>query len=117
MANTVRSRKSKGKKLQKEVQNLLLEKTNHIGLVDGDIQNTIMGESGRDIKLSPAAENVIPFDIECKNTESLNVWNALTQAEENTKSNRIPLLVFRRNRSKTYAVIELEKLLDLLYKK
>jgi len=107
----------KVKKLQKEVQNLLLEKTNHIGLVDGDIQNTIMGESGRDIKLSPAAENVIPFDIECKNTESLNVWNALTQAEENTKSNRIPLLVFRRNRSKTYAVIELEKLLDLLYKK
>lgn len=110
-----RSAKNKGKRLQKEVQKLLLETTHKYGLMDGDIQNTIMGEAGRDIKLSPAAEKVIPFDIECKNQEKLNFWSAIQQAEDNTKEGRIPLLVFRKNNAKTYAVIELEKLLKLLY--
>lgn len=112
-----RSAKNKGKRLQKQVQQLLLEKTGHTGLVDGDIENTVMGESGRDIKLSPAAEKVIPFDIECKNQEKLNIWSALTQARDNTKDGRIPMLVFSKNRSDIYAVIQLEKLLDLLYSK
>jgi len=112
-----RSRKNKGKRLQKEVQKLLLEKTHKYGLVDGDIQNTIMGESGRDIKLSPAAEKIIPFDIECKNQEHINIWGAIGQAEENTKDGRIPLLIFRKNHSEKYAVIKLETLLDLLYSK
>ena len=44
-----------------------------------------MGESGRDIRLSPSAEKVVPFDIECKNTEKINIWSALEQAEKNTK--------------------------------
>ena len=112
-----RSAKNKGKRLQKHVQKILLEKTEHIGLIEGDITNTIMGESGRDIRLSPAAENVIPFDIECKNQEHLNIWSAIQQAEDNTKEGRIPMLVFSKNRSKTYAVVELDKLLDLLYSK
>ena len=112
-----RSAKNKGKRLQKIVQQLLLEKTQPIGLVEGDISNTIMGQSGRDIILSPAAEKVIPFDIECKNQEKLNIWSAIQQAEDNTKEGRIPMLVFSKNRSKTYCVVELSKLLDLLYSK
>ena len=110
-----RSAKNKGKKLQKQVQQLLLEFTQSIGLVEGDITNTIMGEAGRDIKLSPAGEKVIPFDIECKNTETLNIFAALKQAEKNTQEGRIPLLVFKKNRSKIYAAIEFEKLLLLLF--
>ena len=115
MANTVRSRKSKGKKLQKEVQTLLLEKTEKFGLVDGDIRNAIMGESGIDLKLSPAAEKIIPFDIECKNQEKINVWSAISQAEENSKLGRIPLTVFRRNRSKTYCIIEINDLFKIVF--
>ena len=110
-----RSAKNKGKRLQREVQKLLFEATHKYGLQDGDIQNTIMGEAGRDIKLSPAAEQVIPFDIECKNQEKLNVWDALKQAQDNTKEGRIPLLIFRKNNAKTYAVIEFDKLIKLLY--
>lgn len=113
----IRSRKNKGKRLQKYVQSLLLEKTKSFGLVEGDIQNTVMGESGRDIKLSPAAETVIPFDIECKNTEKINIWSAIQQAENNCKEGRIPMVIFSKNYSKTYAVIELDKLLNLLYQK
>jgi hypothetical protein len=110
-----RSAKNKGKRLQKEVQKLLLEATHKFGLVDGDIQNTIMGESGRDIKLSPAAEKIIPFDIECKNQENIQIWSAIQQAQDNTKEGRIPLLVFRKNNTKAYAVIEFDKLIKLLY--
>ncbi len=73
-----------------------------------------MGESGRDINLSPKAEETIPWDIECKNTEKLNIWGALEQAKTNAKENRIPLLVFRRNRSKTYCVLEFEQLLRIV---
>ena len=110
-----RSAKNKGKRLQKEVQKLLFEATHHYGLQDGDIQNTIMGQSGRDILLSPAAEKVIPFDIECKNTETLNITGAIEQAESNTKTGRIPLVIFRKNRSKTYAIINFKELLNLLF--
>ena len=76
-----------------------------------------MGQSGRDISLSPAAEKIIPFDVEVKNQEKLNIWSAINQAESNTKEGRIPMVVFTRNRSKTYAVIEFDKLTDLLYEK
>lgn len=115
MAMTIRSRKNKGKKLQKKVQQLLLEKTRPIGLVDGDIENTIMCEAGRDIKLSPAAEKVIPFDIECKNTEIFNRNLAIEQAENNSKEGRIPLVVFKKNHSEIYSIIKLENLLKLLF--
>jgi len=101
-----RSCKAKGKRLQKNVQIFLLEKYKPLGLVEGDIENAIMGEHGRDIKLSPAAERLIPYDIECKNTENFNRNSAIQQAEHNTKKGRIPVVVFKRNHSKTYAIIK-----------
>ena len=107
-----RSRKAKGRNLQNAVRDLLIK---HYGwaLVE-DIHPAIMGESGRDIKLSPLAERKIPFDIECKNCESLNIWSALKQTEENTKDGRIPLLIFKRNHTDIYACIKFERLLELL---
>ena len=84
------------------------------GLSKEDISPAIMGESGTDIKLSAHAKLVIPFDIECKYQERLNVWSAMSQAEINSEKDRIPLVVFRRNRSKTYAVLEFDKLLELI---
>jgi len=110
-----RSAKAKGRRLQDAVKKLLME--TYTSLREGDIKTAVMGESGRDIILSPAAEDEIPFDIEAKNQEKLSIWSALEQAESNQKEGRIPLLVFKRNRSKTYAVLEFEKLLELLNKK
>lgn len=112
-----RSAKAKGRRLQQSVRDLLLEKTEKFGLVDGDIESISMGVSGEDIKLSPAAEKIIPFSFECKNQEKINIWSAIQQAESNTKNGRISMVVFTRNRSKTYAVIQLDKLMDLLYEK
>jgi len=109
----VSSKKAKGRRLQNEIVESLYKAYD---LRDGDIKPAIMGESGIDVKLSPAAEDVIPFDIEAKNQETTSIWGWLKQAAENTKKGRIPLLIFKRNNSKTYAVIEWNKLLTLLNK-
>jgi len=112
-----RSSKNKGQRLQKEVVTTLRNKYGYDkGLTDfeGDIQANPMGNSGVDIKLSPTANKTIPFDIECKNTEKASVWQWIKQAETNTKPGRVPLVVFRRNRSKTYAIIDFERLLNLI---
>ena len=72
-----------------------------------------MGDSGEDILLSPAARKLFPFSTECKNQEKLNIWSSLEQAETNS-GNHIPIVIFKRNRSKTYVALEFEKLLELL---
>ena len=107
-----RSAKNKGKRLQNTVRDILLE-TFKEDLEPDDIRSQIMGMSGEDIVLSPAARKVFPFSVECKNQEKLNIWSALEQAEENS-GNHAPLVIFKRNRSKTYAVLEFEELLQLL---
>lgn len=110
-----RSSKAKGRRLQQIVAKSFEEASGV--LQSGDIKTAIMGEQGRDIILSPAAEQVIPFDIECKNVERLDLWGSIEQAETNASGERIPLLVFKRNRSDVYCVLKLDHLLKLLYSK
>ena len=106
-----RSAKNKGKRLQNSFRDLLLETFNQ--LEPDDIRSAIMGESGEDIKLSPAARKLIPYSFECKNQEKLNIWDSLNQAEENS-GDYSPVLIFKRNRSKTYAVINVQKFIELI---
>ena len=106
-----RSAKNKGKRLQNNVRDLLLETFNQ--LEPDDVRSAIMGEQGEDIKLSPAARRLIPYSFECKNQEALNIWSSLQQAEENS-GDYDPVLIFKRNRSKTYAVINIEKFIELI---
>jgi len=107
-----RSAKNKGARLQNEVRDLLLE--SFPSLEPDDIKCAIMGESGEDIKLSPAARRAIPYSIECKNQEKISIWAALKQAEENCKVGTVPLLVFRRNNAETYATIKMSDFLKLI---
>ena len=106
-----RSAKNKGKRLQNKVRDLILEKFDK--LEPDDVRSITMGDSGEDILLSPAARRLFPFSVECKNQEKLNIWSALEQAEENS-GDHTPLVIFKRNRSKTYAVLEFGKLLEML---
>ena len=106
-----RSAKNKGKRLQNKIRDLILEKFDI--LESDDVRSITMGDSGEDILLSPVARKVFPFSVECKNQEKLNIWSALEQAEENS-GNHTPLVIFKRNRTKTYAVLEFDKLLELL---
>jgi hypothetical protein len=106
-----RSAKNKGKRLQNKVRDLILEKFNQ--LEPDDVRSVTMGESGEDILLSPAARKLFPFSTECKNQEKLNIWSSLEQAETNS-GKHIPIVIFKRNRTKTYVALEFEKLLELL---
>ena len=107
-----RSAKNKGKRLQNTVRDILLE-TFKEDLEPDDVKSAVMGDSGEDIQLSPAARKLIPYSIECKNQEKLNIWSSLEQAEDNSKEST-PVLIFKRNRSKTYAVIEFKEFVELI---
>ena len=106
-----RSAKNKGKRLQNNVRDLILEKFTQ--LEPDDVRSTTMGDSGEDVLLSPAARKLFPFSVECKNQEKLNIWSSLEQAEENAEKGK-PVLVFKRNRSKTYAVLQIEDFIELI---
>ena len=106
-----RSAKNKGKRLQNKIRDLILEKFD--SLEPDDVRSITMGDSGEDILLSPAARRLFPYSVECKNQEKINIWSSLEQAEENS-GKHTPLVIFKRNRSKTYAVLEFDKLLELL---
>ena len=106
------SGKAKGRRLQNKIRDVLLE---HFSdkLEPDDIRSQIMGMSGEDIVLSPAARKLIPYSFECKNQEKLNIWSSLEQAESNS-GDYPPVLIFKRNRSKTYVTIELDEFLKLI---
>ena len=108
-----KSAKAKGRKLQNFVVEELRKA--YPELEDDDIKAQIMGVSGEDVVLSPLAKRLIGLSFECKNQERLNLWDSLSQAENNCEE-RTPVLVFKRNRSKTYAAIPFDFLIKLLTK-
>jgi len=114
MSISISSRKAKGRNLQNKTKQMILEY--YTELEDGDVKPAIMGESGRDIGLSPRGEQLIPFDIECKAHEKLNVWSSMDQACRNSIPGRIPLVVFKKNYSKVYCMLEFDQLLELIKK-
>ena len=105
------SKKAKGRKLQNDVRDCLLQTFPE--LEQDDIRTAVMGESGEDIKLSPAAQRLIPYSFECKNQERLDLWGALKQTEDNCED-RIPALVFKRNRSDVYIAIPFNDFVKIL---
>ena len=102
--------KAKGRRLQQWFRDKLIET---LEVPEDDVRSTAMGQSGEDILMSYQARQKFPFSVECKNQERLSIWDALTQAEDNS-GKHVPLLIFKKNRSKTYAVLEFEELLKLL---
>jgi len=118
VVTSTRAGKSKGQGFQKEIVQKLRKKFGQDkgieSCFEGNIQAQVMGMKGCDIKLEGAAKQLIPFDFELKRCERIEIWQWLKQTEKNAETYRIPLLVFRRNNSKTYAIIEFDKLLWLM---
>ena len=110
-----RSAKNKGRKLQNLVRDRLRSVFTET-LETNDIESQVMGMSGEDIVLSPAAKRVIRYSFECKNQERLNLWSSLEQAETNCED-RNPVLVFKRNRSKIYVAVEFDHFIELIDEK
>lgn len=108
------SAKAKGRRLQDSVRDLILE--HYPTLEPDDVQCAIMGQSGTDIKLSPAAKRLFPYAVECKNQEKLNIWSSLDQAQENAQDGQTPLLVFKKNRTEEYVAMKLSDFIKLTIK-
>lgn len=112
--NTPRGRKAKGRNFQNLIRNKILELFPQ--LENDDVKCALMSEAGEDIKLSPAARKLLPYSIEAKRQEKLNIWASLEQAEKNTKEGTYPVLFFKRNHSKTYVAIDADHFFDLITK-
>ena len=106
-----KSSKAKGRRLQNFVRDILREIFS--SLEPDDIKSQTMGMCGEDIVLSPAAKKLIPYSFECKNQERLDLWGALKQTEDNCED-RVPVLVFKRNRTDTYVTIPFNHFVKIL---
>lgn len=103
-----KSAKAKGRRLQDAV---VSDVQRVFGIPDHLIRARIMGEPGEDIVVVRPG---FPYAIECANQESLNIWRKLQQAETNA-GGRVPLLVFKRNRSTTYVALRWQDFLALTH--
>ena len=118
VAKSVSSRKQKGYGFQKKVAEQI---RNTFGLEERDIVSTPSSVKGEDLLLSNKAIECFPFAVEAKRQEKLNIWEALKQSEVNATIMKVkhqtyfaPLLVFKRNRSKTYVCLEFNDFLDIV---
>ena len=108
---SVAARKAKGRRLQKQIAECISKITNIPAAKDGDIESRPMGQSGRDVILRGKAKEMFIFHgIECKNRETLNIWQSLAQAEEHGGK---PIVFFKRNRSETYVAMKADDFFEL----
>ena len=96
------SAKSKGRKFQQWVRDLLIEK---LDIHPEDIESRSMGAAGEDIMMARSARNIFPLSIECKNQQSVNIWKSYEQAEENSGDYE-PIVVLKRNQSKPLVLVD-----------
>ena len=103
------SAKAKGRKLQKWMRELLIEK---LDIHPEDIESRSMGAGGEDLIMARAAREKFPYSIECKNQESVNLWKSYDQAKENSKDYE-PVVVLKRNNSKPLVLVDAEYFVKL----
>jgi hypothetical protein len=74
-----------------------------------------MGSTGADLQLSPAAQKLIPFDIECKKRAKIALlYDALIQARRSNV--RVPLAIVEADNKRPLAVLYMDDFMDLLAK-
>ncbi len=66
-------------------------------------------------KDSPDVKHNIPnVHIEAKHVENLNIWKALDQSERDAGEGEMPIVIFKRNRSKDYVALKFEDFMKLI---
>jgi len=104
------SRKAKGRRLQQQFMQLLIEK---LDIDPEDIESRSMGAGGEDLIMSKAARHKFPYSVECKNQERLNIWQAWEQANGN-KGLYEPLVVIKKNGVRPLIVVDAENFLEMI---
>ena len=110
MMMKTQSRKAKGRRLQQQFMQLLIEK---LDIDPEDIESRSMGAGGEDLIMSKAARNKFPYSIECKNQERMNIWSAWDQANNN-KGIYEPLVVIKKNGVRPLVVLDAESFLNMI---
>ena len=103
------SAKAKGRRFQQWVRDQLIEK---LDVHPEDVESRSMGAGGEDLIMARAAREKFPYSIECKNQESVNVWKAFEQANENSGDYQ-PIVVIKRNKSRPLVLIDAEYFVEL----
>ena len=106
------SAKAKGRKLQKWMRELLIEK---LDIHPEDIESRSMGAGGEDLIMARAAREKFPMSVECKNQEKVNVWESYKQAEDNSKDYE-PVVVIKRNNSIPLVLVDAEYFVSMFKK-
>jgi Holliday junction resolvase len=106
---TGKSAKAKGKNFEREIAKIINQQ------FDSECRRTPCSGAlpdwpGDITKLPKEMED---FCIECKKQETLKIWEWVAQAEREAGS-KTPVVVFSRNRSKSYAVMEFNDWLNLI---
>ncbi len=96
------SAKQKGRILQQWVQKKLYEYAPE--LKEGDCRSTSMGAGGEDVQLSPAAREIYPIQIECKNLAKIAVYDYYKQAAAHGANE--PVVVIKQNHCKPLVVVD-----------
>ena len=104
--------KQKGRMGQQEIRDRLLETFPEFE--PDDIRSTIMGDSGADIQLSPAARKRIPLSIEVKRRkgELKTVYGFIEQAARHSAEE--PVVFFRSDRNPWVVMIGIDHYMELL---
>ena len=71
-----------------------------------------MGAGGEDLIMDRVHHAKFPYSIECKNVEKLNVWEAYSQAIENSGDYE-PLVVMKKNGKKPLVVVDVQILCEI----
>lgn len=117
----VSSCKAKGRRAAQEAKDTMLKATKD-WLFEDDIVVTSSSVTGEDLMLSPMARKIFPYCFELKNTEKINIWSAIRQAEAHCLSaNRgpeypdyTPVVVFRKNNQPLRAVVDFHHFVELV---
>ncbi|WP_312594813.1 hypothetical protein [Brevundimonas sp.] len=101
MTISIKAAKSKGRRGQQWVRDQLLRLFPH--LEPDDVVSTTMGDTGADIKLSPAARKAIPYAWEVKSCAKATVatqWDQAARHAAKSATPVTPILVTKVDRRK-----------------
>lgn len=108
---TIRSARAKGKKMEREVRDKIIEALN---LSANDVVIPVGAENGPDVKLSPKARTVFPFSVEIKRRKSFDtLYKFYNQAKGHYKD-LIPLVIMRADYNRPLAMLDLDHLLTIV---
>lgn len=111
------SAKSKGRRLQHWVCELISTLTGYDWGPDCPIESRPMGQSGPDVRLEQCVKECFPFTVECKWQEKWAIQQWIDQARKYPTRRGITWLLFlKRNNNNPVVVMDAEKFFELLEK-